>query len=110
MLFMHYYFTVYPGAYLTLASETAFVNGSSPNGPCNGATLDSSMVVCNAPQDNSLLFDGDIPVLTGLDGGQWASGLLTLNASGGIAEIKFTFNQRFFLVNTVQVVMFNCPQ
>ena len=102
-------FTVYPEAYFTLASEKVSVNGSLPNGPCNGATLDSSMVVCNTPQDNSLLFDGDIPVLTGLDGGQWASGLVTLNASDRTAEIKFTFNQFFFVMNTVQVVMFNCP-
>ena len=85
---MYYHFAVYSGAYFTLASETVSVNGSSLNGPCNGATLDSSMVVCNAPQDNSLLFDGDIPVLTGLDGGKWANGLLTLKDSDGTAQMN----------------------
>ena len=94
-------FTVEPEAYFTSASETISVNGSLPNGPCNGATLDSSMVVCNAPRDNSLLFDGHIPVLTGLDGGQWASGLLTLNASDGIAEIKFRFDD---VINNVKTI------
>ena len=32
---------------------------------------------CDAP-DSSVLFDGNIPTLTGLDGDMWASQLLTL--------------------------------
>ena len=68
------------------------------------------MVVCDAPQDNSLLFDGDIPVLTGLDGEQWASGLLTLHTSGGTSQMKFRFDDAINNVKSIQVVMFNCPQ
>ena len=52
------------------------MNGSTVDGICNSTTLDSSLLVCNTPENNSLLFDENIPVLTDLDSNDWASGLL----------------------------------
>ena len=64
------------------------------------------------PQTNSFLYDGVIPSLSGLDGSEWASGLLTLNTSAG-TRITFNFPntpEDYPGVESVRVVMFNCPQ
>ena len=64
---------------------------------------------CEAPT-SSVLFDGNIPTLTGLNGDMWASQLLTLqicNPSG--IEIISDFTGRSG-VERVELVMFNCPE
>ena len=64
---------------------------------------------CETPT-SSVLFDGNIPTLTGLDGDMWASQLLTLqthNPSG--IEIISDFTGRSG-VERVELVMFNCPK
>ena len=73
--------------------------------PCsrNGGTLN-----CTDPA-SSVLFDGDIPTLTGLDGDMWASQLLTLRLMNSSTEITFNFTDNIDLVR-VEVMMFNCPQ
>ncbi len=52
------------------------VNGSSRDGNCN-LTLTAR---CNEPT-TSVLQDGIISTLTGLDGDMWASQLLTINTT-----------------------------
>jgi hypothetical protein len=58
-------------------------DGSSAAGQCSDVTtglgVDGTLLRCNTPT-TSVLFDGNIPTLTGLDGDMWASQLLTLNA------------------------------
>ena len=49
------------------------VNGSSATGNSSNYTSGA----CNDPA-SSVLFDGHIPTLTGLDGDMWASQLLTI--------------------------------
>ena len=89
------------------------MNGSTQDGHCNGATLVSpGMVECPMPRTNSFLYDGVIPSLTELDGSEWASGLLTLNTSAASTRITFNFTNTpvYGGVESVRVVMFNCPQ
>jgi hypothetical protein len=103
------------------------VNGSSPNGHCsrereNG--MASTQEVCFAPS-SSVLFDGQIPTLTGLRGDTWASQLLTLRPSVAEADEAFGFLEDHLDYNAtviavkfssairlgrVEVVLFNCPQ
>ena len=42
-------------------------------------------------QQGSVLFDGKVSTLTGLDGNLWASQLLTINTTANTAEITFDF-------------------
>ena len=78
------------------------VNGSSATGNCsnyaNGA--------CNDPA-SSVLFDGHIPTLTGLDGDTWASQLLTISISSPLIQIVFNFVDNPG-VEAVEVVAFSC--
>ena len=70
---------------------------------------DDSHSLCEAPT-SGVLFDRNIPTLTGLDGDMWASQLLTLqirNPSG--IEIISDFTGRTG-VERVELVMFNCPE
>ena len=68
---------------------------------------------------SSVLFDGHIPTLTGLDGDMWASQLLTIqttarstpNPNVFVANVIFEFSVTETPVyRVVEVVMFNCPQ
>ncbi len=81
------------------------VNGSSEDGNCN-----LTLTVCNEPT-TSVLQDGIIPTLTGLDGDVWASQLLTLtiNTEDSTTDITFDF-EGYVGVERVEVVMFNCPE
>ena len=68
---------------------------------------------CNSPT-SSVLFDGNIPTLTGLDGDTWASQLMILHQP----EFGHYFNYSSFdFSNTldyrrirIEVTVFNCPQ
>ena len=62
---------------------------------------------------SSVLFDGNVPTLTGLDAGDmWASQLLTINTTANTAEITFDFTRTpdYTGVERVEVVMLNCPE
>ena len=79
------------------------VNGSSATGNCsnyaNGA--------CNDPA-SSVLFDGHIPTLTGLDGDTWASQLLTIQEPSVLILFDFTDTPNYTGVEAVEVVAFSC--
>ncbi len=80
--------------------------GSTATGHCSNVS--DSGRVCNTPR-SSVLFDGNIPTLTGLDGDMWATQLLTLDTSTS-SSITFNFNglANYLGVGTVEVVMFSC--
>ena len=88
------------------------VNGSSETRSCSNISpiLGRELSQCDTPAA-SVLFDGNIPMLTGLDGSMWASQLLTSQAEF-LTEISFEFTGTpgFTGVERVEVVMFNCPQ
>ncbi len=56
---------------------------------------------------DSVLFDGNIPTLTGLDGDMWETQLLALNTST-LSSITFNFNgvSNYGGVGIIKVVMF----
>jgi hypothetical protein len=84
------------------------VNGSSSTGHCNIVEIAADLE-CREPTD-SVLFDGTVPTLTGLDGDTWASQLLTVLKSSLTPEITFQVNLLGSTETaTVEVVMFNCP-
>ena len=106
-------FTDAPESYTLSSSEIVSVNESTQDGHCNGTTLVSpGMVECPMPRTNSFLYDGVIPTLTGFDGSEWASELLTLNTSAASTRITFNFpnTPAYGGVESVRVIMFNCPQ
>ena len=86
------------------------VNGSSATGHCSNVDRSNNGVtsICNHPT-SSVLFDGVIPTLTGLDGDMWASQLLTLNSTGSI-KVAFSFSIFQIVRLRVELVMFNCPK
>ncbi len=83
------------------------VNGSSEDGNCS--LVDTT--TCNEP-NTSVLQDGIMPTLTGLDGDMWASQLLTINTYSPTTDITFDFEATpsYVGVQRVEVVMFNCPE
>ena len=87
------------------------VNGSSRTADCSSVTnVAGGTFICSTPA-SSILHDGNIPTLTGLDGDMWASQLLTLQpGQQGIVAFDFTSTPGFRGVSRVEVVMFNCPQ
>ena len=106
-------FTEVPESYTLSSSEIVSVNGSTQDGHCNGTILVSpGMVECPIPHTNSFLYDGVIPTLTGLDGSEWANGLLTLNTSAISTRITFNFpnSPNYTGVESIRVVMLNCLQ
>ena len=89
------------------------VNGSSETGRCEDPWQLLGIVSCSHPE-TSILFDGNIPTLAGLDGNSWADQLLTLNTSNiALLEEKDTSIQ-LSLPNVqrlrLEVVLFNCPE
>ena len=102
-------FTVSPEHY-TFPSGTS-VNGSSPTGSCSRGTYYDTQTTCQQP-NSSVLFDGHIPTLTGLDGNMWASRLLTIRRANISTSVTFDFTDTpgYDRVERVEVVMFNCPQ
>ena len=86
------------------------MNGSSREG-CSASNLVRGFSNCGAPR-STILFDGFIPTLDGLDGDRWASQLLTLQIDNPRRrEIIFDFrNSRDYMgVRRVELTMFNCP-
>ena len=91
------------------------MNGSSIDGNCSRDhyVTSSSFRTCNLPT-SSVLFDGNIPTLTGLDGDVWASQLLTIQKLASHhqdATIEFRFSPiRLHHAERIEVVAFNCPE
>ena len=87
------------------------VNGSSSTGRCSNFIRSITRQNCLTPT-SSVLFDGNVPTLTGLDGDMWASRLLTINTTVNTAEITFDFTDTpdYTGMGRVEVVMFNCPE
>ena len=87
------------------------VNGSSSTGRCSSFNHSITRPICTTPT-SSVLFDGNVPTLTGLDGDMWASRLLTINTTANTDEITFDFTTtpNYTGVKRVEVVMFNCPE
>ena len=99
-------FIVFPECY-TFPIGTS-VNGSSPTGSCSRGIYYDTQATCQQP-NSSVLFDGRVPTLTGLDGNMWASQLLTINTMDPII-FDFTDTPGYDRVERVEVAMFNCPQ
>ena len=87
------------------------MNGSSPTGSCSRGTYYDRQTTCQQP-NSSVLFDGCVPTLTGLDGDIWASQLLTIQRANISTNVTFDFTDTpgYDRVERVEVVMFNCPQ
>ena len=87
------------------------MNGSSNTGRCYNFVPSNTRQTCLTP-NSSVLFDGNVPTLTRLDGGMWASQLLTINTTANTANITFDFTDTpdYTGVGRVEVVMFNCPE
>ena len=98
-----------PGSYTFPTGETVSDNGSSATGHCSNVTVNGTESVCSTPT-TSVLFDKNIPTLTGLDGNMWATQLLTLQTASPSTEITFDFTDTpdYSGVETVEVVMLNC--
>ncbi len=95
---------VFPGRYIYHNGDPIVsVNGSSEDGNCSLIATR----ICNEPT-TSVLQDGIIPTLTGLDGDMWASQLLAISST----NITFNFQATpgYVGVERVEVVMFNCPE
>ena len=73
--------------------------------------MDGTRTTCLQPT-SSVLFDGCIPTLTGLDCNMWASQLLTLQTTRSLTTVIFDFTDTpgYDRVERVELVMFNCPQ
>ena len=85
------------------------VNGSSATGHCSNVSNNEFTSTCTDPT-SSVLFDGVIPALTGLDGDMWASQLLTLQrTNSSTIEVAFIVTVMQNL-ERVELVMFNCPE
>ena len=105
---------VIPSSYITIDAQTVSVNGSSATGHCSSISSTGTASTCTDPT-SSVLFDGVIPTLTGLDGDMWASQLLTLLrlSSNARATVLFDFTDKpgyVGLSGRLEVVMFNCPE
>ena len=87
------------------------MNGSSDTGHCSNVSNNGVTSYCTDPT-SSVLFDGVIPTLTGLDGDMWASQLLTLYSTGSITAVVFAFSITDQLIESlsVELVIFNCPE
>ena len=91
------------------------MSGSSAIGHCSNVTSTEVMTSICADPTSSVLFDGVIPTLTGLDGDNimWASQLLTFQTTDTRASVLFDFTDTpgyVGLSGRLEVVMFNCPE
>ena len=97
--------------FFPLEIDLLAVNGSSSTGRCSNFITSITRQTCISPT-SSVLFDGNVSTLTGLDGDMWASQLLTINTTANTANITFDFTDTpdYTGVERVEVVMFNCPE
>ena len=86
------------------------VNGSSATGFCSHLSTDQGRIACQDPT-SSVLFDGRVPTLAGLEGDEWASQLLMMETSvGRPASLTVDFTNDYAGVRMVELVFFNCPK
>lgn len=89
------------------------MNGSSLTADCSDVTPNFGTFICNSPA-SSILYDGEIPTLMGLNGDMWARELLTLQPSQPGVNLIIAFDfvgvSGYAGVNKVEVVMLNCPE
>ena len=79
-IFLPTFCLVYPECYTFPTGTCISVNGSYPTGNCSNVSMDDTMTTCLQPT-SSVLFDGRVPTLTGLDGHMWAGQLLTMQTT-----------------------------
>ena len=98
-----------PGRY-TWFEVPVSVNGSFATRNCSNVTLSDNgrSRTCNNPA-SSVLYDGHIPTLTGLDGDTWASQLFTIERTSNDIEVHFFFTTAPSVM-AVEVVAFTCPE
>ena len=106
----HHSYSVLP--VISCISGLSSVNGSSATGKCP-MVIELNFQCCVEPT-TSVLFDGNILTLTGLDGDMWASQLLTLevldfNEHPSISLYFHTVPDSFE-IRRVEVALFNCPE
>ena len=87
----------------SLDTPASSVNGSNITSFCS-----NSLATTNCT--SSVVLDGHIPTLTGLDSDMWASQLLTIQNQESQFTFDFTNTPDFQRVERVEVAMFNCPQ
>ena len=98
-----------PSVFSFITADTISVNGSSATGHCSSIEDNRERTNCLDPA-SSVLFDGVIPTLTGLDGDMWANQLLTLH-SNSTTSIVFSFkNVGIPVVRRVKMVLFICEE
>ena len=109
--FIHFSAQVFPAQYSYVQVDVAQINGSSLLLGCSSVGYNGGTVTCNTPF-TSVLFDENIPTLTGLDGDMWASQLLIMRTRlNRLAMINFDFAGTplgFSGVSRLEVVFFNC--
>ena len=91
---------------------TSTTNGSSATAGCSRVRVNSDSTTTCLDPASSVLFDGVIPTLTGLNGNMWASQLLTLERpkfGSNERTFELSFSQSFSM-SRVEVTIFNCPQ
>jgi hypothetical protein len=99
-----------PSSFSFRATDVVSVNGSSATGHCANVATSGGMRICAEPT-TSVLFDGNIPTLTGLNGANmiWASQLFTLSSNFMRTKMTFNFHESV-RINRIEVVMFHCPE
>lgn len=110
---------IIPSDFLYFDTETGPVNGSSGNGNCVDVSSEffddrGLLLSCEAPT-TSVLFDGNVPTLSQLDGNMWASQLLTARHNRAAIPSALLFIDFFNVLGgvgaeRVELVMFNCPE
>ena len=99
-----------PSWYSLPAADSMSVNGSSATVHCSNVTDVNNILTCVSPT-SSVLFDGNIPTLTGLNGNMWASQLLTMRSYSDMTiSSNFSGTPDFVGVRRVEIVLFNCEQ
>lgn len=91
---------VSPKSYYLSRGSLTSTNGSTTAQECSGR-IDNQ---CTNPT-YSVLFDGVIPTLIGLDGNTWASQLFTMQVNSPTI-LHFTLQRS---PDRIEVVLFNCP-
>ena len=106
---------IIPRSFNFYTQSALAANGSSLDGHCSNVTLNpNGTSTCRTPT-SSVLMDGNIPTLTGLDGDTWASQLMILHqpefgSSSHSIYFDFSGTPGVRGVGRVEVTIFNCPQ
>ena len=101
-----------PISYTFPTLGTLAANGSSATGQCSTITLNIQGTSTCGAAASSVLFDENIPRLTGLDGDTWAKQHLILYQPD-FAPSSFNLDLNIFpslTIRRAEVVLFNCPQ